>query len=54
MSRFTSRLNEKSIFVSVKLFNVIVALVAFSLLIWSGVSHDHALNMVWLCKLTET
>lgn len=37
MSRYISRISQKSFFVSVKLFNVIVALVAFGLLVCSGV-----------------
>lgn len=40
MSRYISRISQKSFFVSVKLFNVIVALVAFGLLVWSGVGHE--------------
>lgn len=40
MSRYISRISQKSFFVSVKLFNVIVALVAFGLLVCSGVGHD--------------
>lgn len=52
MSRFTNRISQTPFLLSIKLFNIIVALVAFSLLIWSGVNHG-ARNMVWFCKLTE-
>lgn len=44
MSRFISRASQNMPFLVIfKLFNLIVALVAFSLLIWSTVSHDRRL-----------
>lgn len=42
MSRYIRKISQKSFYVSVKLFNVIVALAAFGLLVWSGVGHDQA------------